>query len=70
MPSMPRGWLGEREFLSESGTRETDAAFLLTKAIPVPKAGEIPAHEKFYYLELLRRAGWLEKLPGRRSTSP
>jgi heptosyltransferase-2 len=34
----------------------------LTKAIAVPKSGEIPAHEKFYYLELLRRAGWLEKL--------
>src|SRR6266852_2300557 len=36
---------------------------LLTKAIPVPKPGEIPPHEKFYYLELLRRAGWLDQLP-------
>lgn len=36
---------------------------LLTKAIRVPKAEEIPAHEKFYYLELLRRAGWLDVLP-------
>jgi len=32
---------------------------LLTRAIPVPKNGEIPAHESFYYLELLHRAGWL-----------
>src|SRR5271163_32629 len=37
-------------------------SLLLTKAIPVPKAGEIPAHEKFYYLELLRRAGWIDSL--------
>ena len=36
---------------------------LLTKAIPVPLAGEIPAHESNYYLELLRRAGWIDSLP-------
>ncbi len=38
-------------------------SLLLTKPIPVPKPGEIPPHEKFYYLELLRRAGWLDQLP-------
>ncbi len=31
---------------------------LLTDAIPVPKPGEIPRHQRFYYLELLRRAGF------------
>jgi heptosyltransferase II len=36
---------------------------LLSKSVRVPKPGEIPAHESFYYLELLRRAGWLENLP-------
>jgi heptosyltransferase-2 len=36
---------------------------LLTQAIPVPLPGEIPRHERFYYLELLRRAGILEKMP-------
>src|SRR5262249_40560992 len=36
---------------------------LLTAAIPVPGAGEIPRHERFYYLELLRRAGIIEALP-------
>ncbi|MFZ0702992.1 MAG: lipopolysaccharide heptosyltransferase II [Candidatus Acidiferrales bacterium] len=36
---------------------------LLSKAIAVPRKGEIPAHELFYYLELLRRAGWLESIP-------
>lgn len=38
--------------------------FLLTKAVPAPKAGEIPPHEQFYYLELLRRAGWLDNYTG------
>ena len=38
-------------------------AFLLTCAIPVPRPGEIPRHERFYYLELLRRAGILDRLP-------
>jgi heptosyltransferase-2 len=37
--------------------------FLLTRAIPVPKPGEIPRHESFYYLELLRRAGIIAELP-------
>jgi heptosyltransferase-2 len=37
--------------------------FLLTCAIPVPKPGEIPRHERFYYLELLRRAGILTEMP-------
>lgn len=30
---------------------------MLTSRIPVPKAGEIPVHQRFYYLELLKRAG-------------
>src|SRR5580698_5153480 len=40
---------------------------LLTRAIPVPKPGEIPRHERFYYLELLHRAGILDALPGSES---
>ena len=36
---------------------------LLTHAIPVPEPGEIPRHERFYYLELLRRAGLMERFP-------
>ncbi len=36
---------------------------LLTKAIAVPAPGEIPRHERFYYLELLRRAGIIDKMP-------
>jgi heptosyltransferase-2 len=36
---------------------------LLTEAVAVPEKGEIPPHESFYYLELLRRAGWTGPLP-------
>ncbi|MEZ5365346.1 MAG: lipopolysaccharide heptosyltransferase II [Bryobacterales bacterium] len=36
---------------------------LLTQAIPAPKPGETPPHQRFYYLELLRRAGWIEQIP-------
>ncbi|HEX3685538.1 MAG TPA: lipopolysaccharide heptosyltransferase II [Bryobacteraceae bacterium] len=31
-------------------------SWLLTHPIPVPLAGETPAHQRFYYLELLKRA--------------
>lgn len=37
--------------------------FLLTEAVPPPRAGEIPRHEAYYYLELLRRAGFIKALP-------
>jgi heptosyltransferase-2 len=36
---------------------------LLTRPVERPRAGSIPPHESFYYMELLRRAGWLERLP-------
>src|SRR5579864_3496408 len=38
-------------------------SLLLTRAVPVPRSGEIPRHERFYYLELLRRAGIIDVLP-------
>jgi heptosyltransferase-2 len=38
-------------------------SLLLTDAIDVPRPGEIPPHERYYYPELLRRAGLIEKLP-------
>src|SRR5450432_1298073 len=37
--------------------------WLLTSAIPVPEPGDIPRHQRFYYLELLRRAGMMERFP-------
>ncbi|MGA3018245.1 MAG: lipopolysaccharide heptosyltransferase II [Bryobacteraceae bacterium] len=36
---------------------------LLTRAIPVPEPGDIPRHQRFYYLELLRRASLIERFP-------
>ena len=36
---------------------------LLTAAIERPAAGEVPKHQRYYYLELLRRAGLITKLP-------
>ena len=36
---------------------------LLTQPIRVPRRGEIPRHETYYYLELVRRAGWIDALP-------
>jgi heptosyltransferase II len=57
-------WLAWRAGIPERIGYARDArSFLLTKAIPVPNPGQIPAHEMFYYLELVRRAGWLDSLP-------
>lgn len=57
-------WLAWRAGIPERIGYARDArSLLLTQAIPVPRNGEIPAHEKFYYLELLRRAGWADALP-------
>lgn len=36
---------------------------LLTDRITVPRSGEIPRHERFYYLELVRRAGLIDRMP-------
>ncbi|HTP87532.1 MAG TPA: lipopolysaccharide heptosyltransferase II [Bryobacteraceae bacterium] len=38
-------------------------SLLLTRPVPVPQKGDIPEHERFYYLELLRRASILDALP-------
>lgn len=56
-------WVAWRAGIPERiGYARDGRSFLLTQAIPAPRPGEIPAHEKFYYLELLRRAGWIEEL--------
>ena len=54
-------WLAWRANIPERiGYARDGRSLLLTKAVPVPRHGEIPAHEKFYYLQLVRRAGWLD----------
>lgn len=63
-------WLVWRSGIPERiGYARDGRSLLLSKAIPVPKSGEIPAHEQFYYLELLRRAGWLDEITAESSIS-
>lgn len=45
------------------GYRRDARRWLLTRAVPPPAAHEIPSHQSFYYLELIRRAGWIASLP-------
>jgi heptosyltransferase II len=57
-------WLAWRAKIPERiGYARDGRSLFLTKALRVPRPGEIPAHERFYYLELLRRSGWLDSLP-------
>jgi len=57
-------WLAWRANIPERiGYARDGRSSLLTKAVPLPRRGEIPAHERFYYLELLRRAGWPDSAP-------
>lgn len=37
--------------------------WLLTRPVIVPKPGETPRHQRFYYLELLKRAGLIDSYP-------
>lgn len=53
-----RAKIPQRIGYSRNGRR-----ILLTKAIAAPKSGEIAAHEAYYYLALLQRAGWLGSIP-------
>jgi heptosyltransferase-2 len=58
-------WLAWRAGIPQRvGYARDRRSWLLTSALPVPRNGEIPAHQPYYYLELLRRAGWLDRLPG------
>ncbi len=57
-------WLAWRAGVAQRiGYARDGRSWLLTHALPVPGPGEARAHESYYYLELLRRAGWLERLP-------
>jgi heptosyltransferase-2 len=57
-------WVAWRGVVRERiGYARDGRSALLTRAVAVPRRGETPAHEAYYYLELLRRAGWLAELP-------
>ena len=57
-------WLAWRAGIPERiGYARDGRGLLLTRGVPVPRPAEIPKHECHYYLELLRRAGWIESVP-------
>ena len=54
-------WLAWRAGIPERvGYVRDGRGMLLTKPIRVPGENEIPRHESHYYLELIRRAGWID----------
>ena len=56
-------WIAWRARIPERiGYARDGRSFLLTRAVPVSK-GEPPHHEVYDHLQLLRGAGWLERLP-------
>ncbi len=62
--SFSSAWLIWRAGIPERiGYARDGRGLMLTRRIAVPRAREIPKQESCYYLELLRRAGWLESLP-------
>jgi heptosyltransferase-2 len=62
--SFSSAWLAWRaEIPQRIGYARERRALLLTRAIAPPRAGEIPRHEAYSYLNLLRGAGWLSALP-------
>ncbi len=57
-------WIAWRAGIRERiGYAREARRWLLTCACSVPRPGELPAHETYYYLGLLLRAGWIERFP-------
>ena len=62
--SFDSAWLAWKAGIPRRIGYSRDArAWLLTEAVAAPEPGEIPRHERFYYLELLRRAGLIAEYP-------
>jgi heptosyltransferase-2 len=62
--SFDAAWMAWRAGIPQRWGYARDARSpLLTRAVPVPRAGEIPEHQAYYYLELLRRLDILTTLP-------
>ncbi len=62
--SFDAAWIAWRAGVPQRWGYARDArSWLLTRAIDVPRRGEIPEHQAYYYLELLRRLGILNTLP-------
>ena len=57
-------WLAWRARIPERiGYARDGRSWLLTRAVAVPRRDELQRHQSYYYLELLRRVGWIERLP-------
>lgn len=57
-------WLAWRARIPDRiGYNRDGRGLLLTNRVRTPEAGETPPHQRFYYLELLRRAKLIERLP-------
>jgi heptosyltransferase II len=62
--SFDAAWIAWRAGVPERWGYARDArSLLLTRAVPGPRSGDIPEHQAYYYLELLRRLGILTTLP-------
>jgi heptosyltransferase-2 len=62
--SFDAAWIARRAGVPERWGYARDArGWLLTRPIPPPHCGEIPEHQAYYYLELLRRLGIIRSLP-------
>ncbi len=57
-------WIAWRAHIPERiGYARDGRRFLLTRPIAAPQKNEVPPHESYYFLELLRRAGFFKELP-------
>ena len=57
-------WIAWRAGIPDRiGYNRDGRGLLLTRRIPVPRPGEVRPHQRFYYLELLRRAGLIDRIP-------
>lgn len=57
-------WLAWRARIPDRIGYDRDRrGLLLTRRIPRPQPGQVAAHQRFYYLELLRRAGLIQRIP-------
>ncbi len=61
--SFQSAWIAWRAAIPQRIGYARDArSWLLTQPVPLPHPGEIPALEPYYYLELLRRSGFIARL--------
>lgn len=59
-------WLAWRARIPERIGYDRDGrGRFLSERVPTPRPGDIPPHQRFYYLEMLRRAGLIQRIPSK-----